>query len=301
VGKGKGRRINDHEKEARKLLGSKKRNLKIKVIHKLWKNGLSVIKIKFAENLTEQEALDLEMELIALYGRRSNGTGILCNLTDGGEGPSGFSEKYKEPRTCLECGKKFLIVHYQEKKYCSSECFYKACSVIRRKPDRPCAQCGNPFHSKNPKKIYCSPECYHLSQVGQKRSDETKNKQSLAAKERKGDSGFKKKNFFEEKPCELCGKPFMPRNINENNKRKYCSTDCQHKAKVGSTHTEETKQKLRKPKSEEHKKKQSETMTGRKRTKESIEKGKATVARNKAEKEKQSQQFSLNLDKVSNG
>jgi hypothetical protein len=123
----------------------------------------------------------------------------------------------------------------------------------------------------------------------------------LAAKERKGDSGFKKKNFFEEKPCELCGKPFMPRNINENNKRKYCSTDCQHKAKVGSTHTEETKQKLRKPKSEEHKKKQSETMTGRKRTKESIEKGKATVARNKAEKEKQSQQFSLNLDKVSNG
>jgi hypothetical protein len=30
-----------------------------------------------------------EKELIALYGRRNLGTGSLCNLTDGGEGPSG--------------------------------------------------------------------------------------------------------------------------------------------------------------------------------------------------------------------
>ena len=39
-------------------------------------------------NLSEQDALNKEVELIALYGRRDNGTGILVNLTDGGESTS---------------------------------------------------------------------------------------------------------------------------------------------------------------------------------------------------------------------
>lgn len=38
---------------------------------------------------TEQEAFENECVLIAQYGRRNTGTGGLCNLTDGGEGPSG--------------------------------------------------------------------------------------------------------------------------------------------------------------------------------------------------------------------
>jgi len=42
------------------------------------------------ENLTEAEAFVLEKYCIALYGRIDNGTGILRNLTDGGEGASGF-------------------------------------------------------------------------------------------------------------------------------------------------------------------------------------------------------------------
>ena len=43
------------------------------------------------EGLTEEEAFNLERYCIALYGRIDLGTGTLRNLTDGGEGSSGWS------------------------------------------------------------------------------------------------------------------------------------------------------------------------------------------------------------------
>jgi hypothetical protein len=41
------------------------------------------------EGMTEQDAFRLEQYCIALYGRIDKGTGILRNLSDGGDGPSG--------------------------------------------------------------------------------------------------------------------------------------------------------------------------------------------------------------------
>ena len=48
------------------------------------------------ENLTEKEAFDHEIEMIKFYGRVDIGTGILRNLTDGGEGPSNPSPETRK-------------------------------------------------------------------------------------------------------------------------------------------------------------------------------------------------------------
>ena len=74
-------------------------------------------------NLTEQEALDIEIKLIAHYGRKDNGTGILRNLTNGGDGVSGriitFTEEWKaklrKPKKMTETGRRALSEYAKQR------------------------------------------------------------------------------------------------------------------------------------------------------------------------------------------
>lgn len=57
------------------------------------------------EGLTEKEAFSLEKYCIALYGRIDNETGILRNLSDGGDGPSGAIHSEETRRKRAEAGR----------------------------------------------------------------------------------------------------------------------------------------------------------------------------------------------------
>lgn len=85
VGKGKEKRHLNHFNNE-----DTNNKFKCKVIGKIRRNGGEPKSIIVEDNLTEDKAFELECSLIAHYGRRDNNTGILTNLTNGGEGASGY-------------------------------------------------------------------------------------------------------------------------------------------------------------------------------------------------------------------
>ena len=64
------------------------------------------------KDLTEDEAFQHEKYMIAVFGRKDLGTGILHNKTDGGEGVSGhiYTEEQKQKITQSKLGKNFGMV-----------------------------------------------------------------------------------------------------------------------------------------------------------------------------------------------
>lgn len=89
VGKGKRDRAYVHLKGSHNQLVERK-------INKIRATGQEPL-VGIMETSTEEFAFMLEQGLIKLLGRIDNGTGILCNFTDGGEGSTGavLSEEHK--------------------------------------------------------------------------------------------------------------------------------------------------------------------------------------------------------------
>jgi len=70
--------------------------------------------VRILDGMSEEDAFAWEQTLITRYGRKDNGTGILRNLTDGGDGVSGLqhSEETKERMSSAHKGKSMSKSHY---------------------------------------------------------------------------------------------------------------------------------------------------------------------------------------------
>lgn len=107
IGKGSGkqgfRRIKSHFYKE----GKRGNPLKASVINKIEKLGLSVGEQIMAFDLSEEDAFAVEKIFISMYGRRNIKTGILTNLTDGGEGSSGTVWTEEQRKNKSEWNKAF--------------------------------------------------------------------------------------------------------------------------------------------------------------------------------------------------
>ena len=95
VGKGTGKRLIKHMWDAK--AGRNTDKFQIRVIRKLLENGEEPIIQKIIDNVDEEFAFLVEQEFISKYGKRTDGTGILTNNTDGGEGTSGINNIKRSP------------------------------------------------------------------------------------------------------------------------------------------------------------------------------------------------------------
>ena len=100
------RRLNEHLCRAQKG-----KTIKDNVIRKAWREGKKVKEVIVATVSTELEAFVIEKALIEHFGRRVDGTGILANITVGGEGVMGIrhSAESKQKMSDAKVGNKINL------------------------------------------------------------------------------------------------------------------------------------------------------------------------------------------------
>jgi hypothetical protein len=129
-------------------------------LRQLTKAGLKPEIITYMDSLSEEDAFRIEKELIAKYGRKDIGTGILFNNTDGGEGASGT----KRPPFSIEHRRKLSESKKGKPGYPHSEQFKRALS--ERLKGKPKSEEQNMKNS--------------LAHKGKKPTDEARRNMSLA-------------------------------------------------------------------------------------------------------------------------
>ena len=133
----------------------------------LWKKVINktnyTIQILF-NDISNNEAIQIEKYLIGYYGRKNLNLGELVNLTDGGEGTTGY---------ILSDETKSKIAEKAKGRICSEETRLKISkSSLGRKPTKECLELRSERMKGNT----------HF--LGKEHSEETKKKMSEAAKKR---------------------------------------------------------------------------------------------------------------------
>ena len=179
------------------------------------KDKTKIIYLK--QNLTEEEAFKHETYMIAVFGRKDLGTGILHNRTDGGEGTSGFKHS-KESKEKISVAAKNISEETRAKMSAASKNKYEdhKAKLIAANKGRVCsdetkakisaASKGRTFSEEHKRKM-------SEAHKGKTLSEETKRKISEAAK-----------NMSEEHKAKLIAA----------NKGRVCSDET--KAKISASH-----------------------------------------------------------------
>lgn len=95
IGMGHGNRMVCHTWPSKR---NERKTIFYNKLNKLINNGIPYYYKKIYEDLSIEDAIKFEMELISKFGRKDLKTGILYNLTDGGEG----HKNYKRSRETIE-------------------------------------------------------------------------------------------------------------------------------------------------------------------------------------------------------
>jgi hypothetical protein len=179
-------------------------------------------------NLTEEDAFKYEKDLIAKYGRKDIGTGILRNQTDGGEGSSGALVS-EETRKKISFAGKNQSAETKEKRR-QSNLGYKHSPEARAKITEGKLKrfSINPMSEETKKKI-------SQAAKGRKLSPEAKaNRQAKIAQSRMGIRMVRSEETKKKISQSLMGRKFSPEH-----KEKLS------KSHLGYKHSPETKEKLR--------------------------------------------------------
>jgi hypothetical protein len=198
--------------------------------NKYWRHIVKSVPYKVEilfEDLSLEEACLKEIELIKIYGRKDLGTGILVNMTDGGDLPPSHKGKVRSDdfrKKCSESNKGRKLTDEHKKKLSESHKGFTPTEETRKKLSE--VRKGKKFSPEHKNKI-------SESLKGKKHSEETIQK---LIQNHKGNTGRKFTDEHRKKISDSIKKKYKE-NPNYNNKTE--------NGFYGKVHSDETRHKMR--------------------------------------------------------